>query len=100
MIEIIKRPIITEKAMMLAEKGQYVFEVDPKASKPQIKQAVEDMFEVNVTSIRTARVKGKRKFRYTRSGIMKGKTPLRKKAFVTLKEGQEIELVSGAQGGS
>ncbi|MFP4368325.1 MAG: 50S ribosomal protein L23 [Candidatus Kapaibacterium sp.] len=98
MDQIIRRPVITEKAMRLAENRQYVFEVDPKANKLQIKQAVQDMFEVDVISVRTARIKGKSKMRITRRGIMKGRTPLRKKAYVTLKEGQEIELVSGAAG--
>jgi ribosomal protein L23 len=53
---------------------------------------------VNVISVRTARIKGKRKMRYTKRGLMRGSTALRKKAFIRLKEGQEIELVSGAQG--
>jgi large subunit ribosomal protein L23 len=97
MIEIIKRPIITEKAMKLGEQRQYVFEVDPKANKIQIKQAVEKMFEVKVESVRTVRVKGKVRRRFTRRGVMEGRTPLRKKAYVTLKEGYTIELVSGAE---
>ena len=94
MINVIKRPIITEKAMKLQELGQYVFEVHPKANKLQIKQAIQEMFEVEVKSVRTARIKGKNKMRITRSGYMRGSTPLKKKAFVTLKEGQEIDLVS------
>lgn len=97
MIEIIKRPIITEKAMKLGEQRQYVFEVDPKANKIQIKKAVEEMFEVKVESVRTLRVKGKVRTRYTRRGIMRGKTPLRKKAYVTLKEGFTIDLVGGTE---
>lgn len=96
MIEIIKKPVITEKAMKLGEQRQYVFEVEPKANKIQIKKAIEEMFEVNVVSIRTARIKGKIRSRFTRRGRMEGRTPLRKKAYVTLKEGQSIELVSGA----
>ncbi len=94
MIEIIKRPIVTEKAMKLGEQRQYVFEVDAKANKIQIKQAIEKLFEVEVISIRTVRVKGKVRRRFTRRGVMEGRTPLRKKAYVTLKEGQSIELVS------
>ncbi len=95
MIQIIKKPIITEKAMNLASQRQYVFEVHPEANKIQIKQEIEKMFEVNVTSVRTVRVKGKNKIRMTRRGLMRGRTPLKKKAYVTLKEGQTIELVSG-----
>lgn len=97
MIEIIKKPVITEKAMKLGDLRQYVFEVDPKANKIQIKQAVEKMFEVKVDSVRTVLVKGKVKKRFTRRGLMVGRTPLRKKAYVTLKEGFSIELVSGAE---
>lgn len=97
MIEIIRRPVVTEKAMKLGDLRQYVFEVDPKANKIQIKQAIEKMFEVNVISIRTVRVKGKVRSRFTKRGVMRGRTPLRKKAYVTLKEGQSIEIVSGAE---
>ncbi|MGQ9818809.1 MAG: 50S ribosomal protein L23 [Candidatus Kapaibacteriales bacterium] len=98
MIEIIRKPIVTEKAMKLGDLRQYVFEVDPKANKIQIKQAIEKMFEVNVVSIRTVRVKGKARSRFTKRGVMRGRTPLKKKAYVTLKEGQSIEIVSGAEG--
>lgn len=94
---IIKKPIVTEKAMRNTEKGQYVFSVDPYANKIEIKKAIEELFEVNVVSVRTARIKGKVKQRFTRRGLMRGSTPLVKKAFVTLKEGQSIDLVSGAQ---
>ncbi len=95
MISIIKRPIITEKAMKLSAQRQYVFQVDPNSNKIEIKKAVEEMFEVNVLSVRTVRIKGKRKVRMTRRGLMRGTTPSIKKAYVTLKEGQSIELVSG-----
>jgi large subunit ribosomal protein L23 len=95
MIQIIKKPIITEKAMNLASQRQYVFEVHPEANKIQIRQAVQEMFDVDVTSVRTVRVKGKNKIRMTRRGLMRGKTALKKKAYVTLKEGQQIEIVSG-----
>jgi large subunit ribosomal protein L23 len=98
MLDIIKRPIITEKAMKLGENGQYVFEVYPEANKIQIKKAIEDLFEVNVVSVRTLNVKGKSKMRMTKRGIMKGRTALKKKAYITLKQGQTIELVTGAAG--
>jgi len=96
MSSILKKPLITEKAMKLSEIGQYVFDVDTDANKIEIKKAVEKMFEVNVVSIRTARLKGKVKSRFTRKGLMRGKTALRKRAYVTLKKGQTIELVSGS----
>ncbi len=95
MIELIKRPVVTEKAMRLGELGQYVFIVDPKANKVEIKKAVEELFEVDVLSVRTMKVKGKMKSRFTKTGVMRGQAPLRKKAIVTLKEGQIIDLVSG-----
>jgi len=97
MIKVLKKPLVTEKAMNMAEDNQYVFEVDSNATKPQVKKAIEDMFEVEVKSVRTARIKGKVKKRYTRQGMQVGRTKLVKKAYVTLKEGHEIELVSGAQ---
>lgn len=95
MIEIIKRPLLTEKAMRLTEIGQYVFEVDPRANKIEIKQAIQEMFEVDVKSVRTLRLKGKRKLRMTRKGLMRGQTKTIKKAYVTLKEGQTIDFVAG-----
>lgn len=95
MLQIIKRPVITEKAMKLANQRQYVFVVDPKANKIEIKKAIEEMFEVDVISVRTVNIKGKNKIRLTRRGLMRGRTPNIKKAYVTLKEGQSIELVSG-----
>jgi large subunit ribosomal protein L23 len=98
MIQLIKKPIITEKAMNLASQRQYVFEVHPTANKIQIKQALEEMFDVDITSVRTVNVKGKNKIRMTRRGLMRGKTASKKKAYVTLKEGQQIEIVSGVGG--
>lgn len=95
MLQVIKKPVITEKAMKLSAMGQYVFQVDPNSNKIEIKKAVEEMFEVEVKSVRTLRVKGKVKVRMTRRGMMRGVAPLRKKAYVTLKEGHQIELVSG-----
>ena len=92
---VLKRPIITEKGMSLAESRQYVFEVDTKSTKPQIKDAVEEMFEVVVKNVRTLKVKGKVKKRFTKQGLQVGKTSTYKKAYVTLAEGHEIELVSG-----
>ena len=98
MIQVIKKPVITEKVMSLATLRQYVFEVHPNANKIQIREAVEKMFEVDVVSIRTVRIKGKNKARMTRKGMMRGSTSLKKKAYVTLKEGQSIELVSSVGG--
>lgn len=98
MKEIVKKPVITEKATKLGEKGQYVFEVNPNSNKIEIKKSIERMFEVNVTSIRTVRIKGKIKSRITRRGLIRGKTSMKKKAYVTLKAGQTIDIVSGTPG--
>ena len=98
MIEIIKRPAVTEKAMKFNAMNQYVFIVDPNANKIQIKQAIEAMFEVNVVSVRTVRTKGKVKSRLTKKGLMRGRTALVKKAYISLKPGQTIDVVSGAAG--
>lgn len=95
MWQIIKRPIITEKALKLGAQRQYVFEVDPRANKIQIKQAIERLFEVKVESVRTVRIKGKRRVRFVRGHRIEGRLPLRKKAYVTLKEGYHIDLVEG-----
>ena len=97
MYEIIRKPIITEKAMNLGHLRQYAFEVSPQSSKIEIKRAIEELYEVKVQSVRTLRVKGKNKSRFTKKGLMKGRTILRKKAYITLHKGFSIEIVSGAQ---
>ncbi len=89
--KIIKKPLITEKATMLGSEGKYVFWVDCKANKNQIKKAVEEAFNVKVTTVNTQRQPGKIK----RMGRFAGRTPTRKKAYVTLKEGDSITLVEG-----
>lgn len=76
--------------------GQYVFDVSPAANKIEIKKAVEEMFEVKVKSVRTLNQKPKYSMRYTKKGILKGRTNNRKKAYVSLQPGFSIELVGGA----
>jgi len=98
MTDVIKRPIVTEKAMKMQQSNQYCFEVALNSNKIEIKKAIEKMFEVNVLSIRTTRVKPKVKSRFTRRGLQKGKTNERKKAYITVKEGQTIDIVTGAPG--
>lgn len=95
MITVLKKPVLTEKATKIGYLRQYVFEVDPNANKLQITQAIKQMFDVDVASVRTVRTKGKVKARMTRRGYMVGKTNLKKKAYVTLKEGQTIDIVAG-----
>ncbi len=98
MTDIIKRPIVTEKAMKLQESNQYCFEVDVNSNKIEIKKAVEKMFEVDVLSIRTTRIKPKTRSRFTKTGVQRGKTKERKKAYITVKEGQTIDVVTGTPG--
>lgn len=96
MIQIIKRPILTEKSEKV--KGihnHYVFEVERSANKIEIKQAIEAMFGVEVEKVRTVTVRGKRRIRYTRRGIQRGHTRTWKKAYVRLKPGYSIDVVSG-----
>lgn len=88
-LEIIKAPVITEKSGTLGQtQGQYVFKVDPRANKTEIKMAIEKIFNVKVQAIRTINVKPKKK----RVGRYAGLTNRSKKAIVTLAEGQIIEL--------
>jgi large subunit ribosomal protein L23 len=87
------KPLITEKMSLLSEnKGQYGFRVALTATKPEIKAEIEKMYSVEVTKIRTLVVAGKRKMRFTKSGVSNGKTSNYKKAIVSLKEGQSIDF--------
>ncbi|WP_028777701.1 50S ribosomal protein L23 [Shimazuella kribbensis] len=87
--DIIRRPIVTEASTALMEEGKYVFEVDIRANKYQIRQALETIFGVKVDRVNTMRVPGKIK----RQGRYSGRTPERKKAIVTLKEdSKQIEI--------
>ena len=88
----LKRPIITEKATGLTEKGRYVFEVERTANKVQIKKDVELMYGVTVTSINTMRTIGKLKSKATKGGQATGRRPHGKKAVVTLKDGDIIDF--------
>ncbi len=90
---VIRRPIITEKSTDLREvANRYVFEVDVRANKTQIRKAVEKMFNVRVKDVRTAIVRGKRSVVMNRAGRFEGYRPNWKKAYVTLAEGDSIDL--------
>jgi large subunit ribosomal protein L23 len=91
MYEVIRSPVITEKATGLSEKGQFVFRVAIDASKPQIKAAVEGLFGVKVTAVNTLVTKGKKKLFKGRPGVRSDV----KKAYVKLAEGQSIDLSTG-----
>ena len=86
--DIILRPVISEKSYDMIEHNRYTFEVAKTASKPQIADAVREIFGVTVTSVNTLNVKGKPR----RVRVAKGKTRDWKKAIVSLKEGDSIEF--------
>ncbi|MGS0972616.1 MAG: 50S ribosomal protein L23 [Candidatus Izemoplasmataceae bacterium] len=89
--EIIKRPIITEKSMLLVEKeNKYTFSVDKRANKVQIANAIEELFKVKVVKVNTMNVTPKKK----RVGQHQGFKPQMTKAIVTLAEGSKIEIFS------
>ena len=95
--QIIIRPWVTEEATSLNEINQYVFEVAVEANKIQIRQAIQEIFNVQVKSVNTMNVKGKLKRRRTRQGITEGFTKTRKKAIVTLTpDSNPIDLFEGA----
>ncbi|KKY60596.1 50S ribosomal protein L23 [Tannerella forsythia] len=93
---IIIKPIVTEKQTAVTEKmpNRFGFRVSPDANKLEIKKAVEEMYNVSVESVNTMNYSGKRKSRYTKSGIINGRQAAYKKAIVTLKEGEVIDFFS------
>ena len=92
-MEILKRPVLTEKMTKMAEKFNRVgFIVDKKANKIQIKQAVEKMYGVSVEDVNTMIYQGKFKSRNTTKGVAIGRTNKFKKAIVTLAEGSTIDF--------
>ena len=94
-MEILIKPLVTEKMTDQAERfNRYGFVVDRKATKPQIKKAVETLYNVSVDSVNTMVYGGKLKSRYTKGGIITGKTASYKKAIVTLVEGDSIDFYS------
>ena len=92
---IIVKPLVTEKMTAITEKlNRFGFIVRPEANKLEIKKEVEALYNVNVVEVNTMRYDGKNKSRYTRSGIINGRTNAFKKAIVTLKEGDTIDFYS------
>ena len=87
-LEIIKAPVITEKSAALAQEGKYVFKVDPKANKTEIKQAIEKIFNVKVESVNTSNSHPKKR----RVGRYTGMTNKYKKAIVKLAKGSTISF--------
>ncbi|NCA84069.1 MAG: 50S ribosomal protein L23 [Clostridia bacterium] len=94
-MNIIIKPIITEKMTELGEKlNRYGFIVHKQANKVQIKQAVESLYGVEVESVNTMNSPGKLKSRYTKTGLVSGKTKATKKAIITLAKGETIDFYS------
>jgi large subunit ribosomal protein L23 len=91
--EVLLAPVVSEKSYSMIEQRKYVFKVHPNAHKTQIRQAVEELFEVGVMDVKVLKVQPKPK----RRGLSKGVRPGWKKAIVQLREGESIEIFGGAQ---
>lgn len=89
--EVLRRPLVTEKSTVLQESGKYAFEVDRGANKKQIKESVEKAFKVKVTAVNVINITGVSK----RVGRKMTTSPSWKKAIVTLKTGDKIQLFEG-----
>lgn len=89
--DIIRRPLVTEKSMAGLRDGRYTFEVDPRANKIEIRNAVEEIWSVTVTRVNTMLCHGKTR----RVGRSTGRRPDWKKAIVMLREGERIEFFEG-----
>lgn len=94
-MDIIFKPIITEKMTAQSEAmGRYGFIVDRRASKIEIRKAIENLYGVKVSAVNTMRYGGKLKSRYTKAGFVQGKTNAYKKAIITLNAGEVIDFYS------
>ena len=94
-MDILVKPLVTEKMTDQSERfNRYGFVVERKATKPQIKKAVEALYDVTVESVNTMVYGGKTKSRYTKGGVITGKSTSYKKAVVTLVEGDSIDFYS------
>ena len=92
---IIVKPLVTEKMTSITEKSnRFGFIVSPEANKLEIKNEVEALYNVTVVDVNTIRYAGKNKARWTKSGLLKGRTNAYKKAIVTLKDGDIIDFYS------
>jgi large subunit ribosomal protein L23 len=92
--QVVIRPVVSEKSFVLAEAGKYTFRVHNKAHKTQIRQAVEQLFDVKVVEVRTASVKSKPK----RRGRTAGRTRTWKKAIVQVRAGDTIPIFQAFEG--
>ncbi len=94
-MKIMITPIVSEKANAISEQtNRFSFKVSPEANKFQIKDLIEKLYDVKVVGISTQNYEGKKKMRYTKRGIQRGKVSAFKKAIVTIAEGQTIDFYS------
>jgi len=91
--EVLLAPVVSEKSYSLIEDRKYSFRVHPDAHKTQVRQAVEELFDVKVQAVNIIQVRSKPK----RRGLVRGRRPGWKKAIVQLREGESIEIFEGAQ---
>jgi large subunit ribosomal protein L23 len=92
-MEILIKPLVTEKMTAIQEKqGKFGFIVDRNANKIEIKKAIESAYGVKVTAVNTIRYDGKAKFRYTKTGIVEGRSQGYKKAIISLAAGDTIDF--------
>ena len=91
--QVLLAPVVSEKSYSLIEANKYSFKVHPDAHKTQVRQAVEELFNVHVEGVNVLKVQSKPK----RRGLQKGTRPGWKKAIVQLREGESIEIFEGAQ---
>jgi large subunit ribosomal protein L23 len=94
-MSVLIKPLITEKASALNEKGKYGFIVEKAANKVEIKKEVEKMYGVTVENVNTMIYQGRSKSRYTKSRVISGRTSSFKKAVVTVADGDVIDFYSG-----
>ena len=91
--EVLVKPIVTEKSNKLTDKSRtYAFRVDRKANKLEIKKAIEGFYGVTVVDVNTVVVPGKAKTKFTKAGFISGRKPAYKKAYITVAEGENIDL--------
>lgn len=93
--DVLIKPILTEKANAQQDKlRRYAFKVARKANKLEIKKAIESFYGVTVTNVNTSVTPGKNKSRFTKAGVISGRKPGYKKAYITVAEGENIDLYS------
>ena len=94
-MSVLIKPLITEKASALNEKGKYGFIVEKDANKVEIKKEIEKMYGVTVEDVNTMIYQGRAKSRYTKSRVISGRTSSFKKAIITVADGDVIDFYSG-----